>query len=477
MIENERCLLGCMMLNNGIVESVYNSLKPDAFSVSNNRMVYNAILKLRENGVIADITTLCGELRGKVDVAYIAELTDTVATSQNWSYYAENVKNQFLKSSLYNILTSTKDVIEKNKENTSFNSQDILNTVIQELTEMTKNVTGSKCYDMRELISEEIVYIQKCIENDKAWLGYDTGFEGLNTIINGLQSVFMVIGARPSMGKTALAQKMAMNISKTEKVVFIELEMSPRQLVERAISNITKIPFRRIQSGLLTSTNMDMLKAKMEELAENKNFIPCECPTRQLSDIVNISRNQVRNNGAKVIFIDHIGLIRCNYGGQSYEKARFISNTLQQLQRELNVPIVALSQLGRESEKGKSDLASFRGSGAIEEDADICIFINRDRAESEDQLEIPAEIVVAKNRDGAVGSVKMMFKPHIVDFVDLSTSYTETNRELAAKPIKPVDNKVEVGCSKTTLFDNDIEDNRYATSDYQENNEYEYEIF
>lgn len=427
---DEQLLLACMLTENAIIQNVYNSVKPEAFLDASNRMIYKAILELTAKGVHADIVTVYKQLLSRgvehIDAATIAHLPDLVCGAANWSFYAGNVKKNYLRGAMESLLTgATRELIE-GQRTAGFDIQGFIDKFLQDVSAITNNVTGSKCYDMSSLIRSEIDYIQMCMSNKRQWLGLDTGFPGFNNITNGLQPVFMVIGARPSMGKTALAQKMAMNISRNDKVLFIELEMSPRQLTERAISNLTQIPFRKIQSGLLTQSNMDKLAMKMDELAQNKNFVPCEVPGRQLSDIVNTSRDAVRNRGCKAIFIDHIGLIRCNYHGQAYDKARYISNTLQQLQRELGVPVVALSQLTREVEQSKKgNLAAFRGSGAIEEDADICVFINRERAEEMTDTNIPAEIVVGKNRDGAVGSVEMLFQPEIVNFVDNSESYTE----------------------------------------------------
>lgn len=461
-MEDEQLLLASMLINNSIVENVYNTVKPSTFITPVNRRIYETILSLNKRGIIADITTVYKEIGNEVDPMYISGLTDLVSTSGNWKYYADNVKNDFLKRSLMTIANETTSELMQHADNTRFDTQKLVDKVLRQITDVTGSVTGSRCYDMTELIKSEFDYISKCIANKKSWLGLDTGYVGLNNIINGLQPVYMVIGARPSMGKTAFAHKMAMHISKTDRVLFIELEMSPRQLTERAISNQTQIPFRRIQTGMMTEAAMGKLMQKMEEIAANKNFIPCEIPGRQLSDIVNTCRAEVRNRKAKAIFIDHFGLIRCNYNGAAYDKARYISNTLQQLQRELGVPVVVLSQLGRDSEGNKASLASFRGSGAIEEDADICVFINRERAESETDTNIETEIVVGKNRDGAVGSVNMTFRPEIVDFVDNTESYEErkqreelekVQREAEAKEPAPVESSLSFIPQQKDLFD------------------------
>ena len=334
------------------------------------------------------------------------------------------------------ITIETQEAIVKGVKEGNTNAQEHIDRINERLSALTNNTTSAQISSFREIILEEGERIQEYIHNKKQWLGYDTGFSNINDIIGGLQSAFMIIGARPSMGKTALAMQMALNVSKEVKVLFIELEMSNRQLAERFLSSQTRIPFNRIRSGLMSEGQMNRLMASMQQLADNPNFVSLQVPTRSLADIVNVCRQQVRNNGVKAIFVDHIGLIRVRGSGnaQAWDKARTVVDTLQQLRLELDVPIVALSQLGRDDEgKKEPTLSSFRGSGAVEEDADICCFIARDRAKEMTDTDIPTDFIVGKNRDGAVGCAKLTFKPEIVTFLE------EKKEFIPAVPVKPTE--------------------------------------
>ena len=411
----EQTILGQMILENSIIPLVYDVVKPACFENKVNADIFTAIYKLYSAGVHVDYVCLVNELP-KVDVMYISTLGDDIASASNWRFYADKIKDAYMLRAINRISAETQEEI-KNGLMSNVSAQEIFNNMEFKLAELTTNVSSCQVTGFKELVEMEAGQIQRYIENKKQWLGYDTGFEQINDIIGGLQSVFMIIGARPSMGKTALAQQMVMALTKQIKVLFIELEMSGRQVSERFVSSLTRIPFGKIRAGLLTEGMMNRIISQMKSMAENENFVLGECRNRRLSDIVNLCRQQVRNNGVKAIFIDHIGLIHSDVHGQAWENARVVIDTLQQLRLELDVPIVALSQLSRENE-GKKDpnLASFRGSGAAEEDADICCFINRERAHEMTDTDIPTEFVVAKNRDGAVGAAHLIFKPEIVTF-------------------------------------------------------------
>ena len=441
--ECEKILLGQMLLDNSVIPNIYNIVKPDCFENTANRELYHAAYRLYGEGVPVDMVCLVNELP-RIDAGYIASLTDDVSSAANWKYYAEQVKNSYLLRELRVLALETQEEIKKGVQEGNTSAQVHIDRINERLSALTNNTTSAKVSGFKEMIIAECERIQEYIHNKKQWLGYDTGFEQINNIIGGLQSNFMVIGARPSMGKTAIAMQMGLNISKEVKVLFIELEMSERQLAERSLSSQTRIPFSKIRSGLLSDMQMKRLMASMQQLSDNPNFIAAQVPTRSLSDIVNLCRQQVRNNGVKVIFIDHIGLIRVRGAGNvaSWDKARTVIDTLQQLRLELDVPIVALSQLGRDDEgKKEPTLKSFRGSGAVEEDADICCFIARDRAREMSDTDIPTDFIVGKNRDGAVGCAKLIFKPEIVTFLEeqQKKDFVPVERPREPEPPKPVE--------------------------------------
>lgn len=440
--ECEKILLGQMLLDNSVIPNIYNVVKPDCFENTANRELYHAAYRLYGEGVPVDMVCLVNELP-RIDAGYIASLTDNVGSAANWKYYAEQVKNSYQLRELRLITLETQDEITKGVKEGNVSAQVYIDRIHERLSALTNNTTSAQTSTFRDMILQEGERIQEYITNKKQWLGYDTGFESINNIIGGLQSAFMIIGARPSMGKTALAMQMALNLSHQAKVLFIELEMSDRQLAERFLSSQTRIPFNRIRSGLLSDMQMKRLMANMQQLSDNPNFISAQVPTRSLTDIVNLCRQQVRNNGVKIIFIDHIGLIRVRTAGgvAAWDKARMVVDTLQQLRLELDVPIVALSQLGRDDEgKKEPTLKSFRGSGAVEEDADICCFIARDRAREMSDTDIPTDFIVGKNRDGAVGCAKLIFKPEIVTFLEeQKKDFVPVEKPKEPEPPKPAE--------------------------------------
>ncbi len=420
--ECERSLLGGMLLDNSIIPNVVSVVKPGAFQGQVNQQIFNTIYELNARGVTCDTISIINE-NPAIDPVYVAELTNNGCMPSSWKYYAQEIKDAYLLRGMVAISRETENdvkLLAQKPHKDAGEVQSLIDNYQRKFSGLVSNTNSCNVYSLKDLILKESEIIQGYMQNKNTYLGYPTGFESIDKILNGLQPVYMVIGARPSMGKTAIAQKMALNLSKNHKVLFIELEMSPRQLVERAISNLTSIPFSKIQSGLVTQVQLSKILMQMENLANNTNFIPAECPTRQLSDIMNLCRAKVRNEKCKVIFIDHLGLIKTTDTGiPGYERSRIISNELQLLQRELNVPIIALSQLGRGAEESKSvSLSEFRGSGAIEEDADVCAMIQRDRAKDMSDFEIPTDFVIKKNRNGPVGTAKLTFYPNTVNFTD-----------------------------------------------------------
>lgn len=443
--ECERSLIGGMIVDNSIIPNVLNVVKSGVFQNTLNQSIVDKLQELNAKGIVADLVTICNELPA-VDPGYIAELTNNACSPSTWSYFANEIRDAYIMRGMVSIARETeiqvKQLAVKPKKDAG-EVQGFVSDFQKRISNLLSNTTGCSTYVLKDLIVKEVSVLESYMNNKKVYLGYPTGFEGIDRILNGLQPVYMVIGARPSMGKTALAQKMAYNLSQSQRVLFIELEMSPRQLVERQISNLSGIPFQKIQSGMVTKAALNRIIAQMDAIGQNSNFIPAECPTRQLSDILNLCRAEVRNKGTKIIFIDHIGLIKtADLAMPAWERSRFISNELQLLQRELNVPIVVLSQLGRDAEDAKkTSLANFRGSGAIEEDADVCAFIERARAESENDLQIETNFSIRKNRNGPVGNARLMFFPATVNFRDYDNN---TQKEIEkAKNINPEKSKKE----------------------------------
>ncbi len=417
--EAEKCLVCQMMLKSNIIPNVYDRLKPETFSSGLYRKCYEVLVDMQNKNIIIDLSTFTIECeKYGIPAAKTVEISEATFTSSNWEYYADIVKNCYVSSSLVRAMTEAKNNLNES------NGSEISNMLMQNLSSITANVTSCEVHDIKEMCANYLQKLDRMISNKGSFTGYATGLENLDEILNGIQNEYIVIGARPSLGKTALGEQIALHTAglfggEAVKTAFIELEMSPEQLTERALSNMTRIAVSKMRSGFLTEGMIAKIGKQITELSNSENFIPVTCESRRISDIIGCLRKLVRIDGVKIAFIDHIGLIHPEGKyASAWEGYREISNTLQQLQRELNIPIVVLSQVGREVEGKKPSIADIRGSGAIEEDADTIMFIERKRAESKDENTIETKINVMKNRNGACGTANLVFHPAEVRFED-----------------------------------------------------------
>lgn len=422
VFECEQALLGCLITNPYVIPNVRAKLSPSAFQEEKHKDIYRALLSLDAKGAGVDFIAITNENAG-IDKVYLAEVSDVAAMPHSVNYYVAEVNNAYVLRECYALALKIKDGVSVNarkKINDEDYVKNLLSDIQRAIFNLSSNITNSNVFNIKELVIKEIEDINRFHNDKREIAGYRTGLPALDEILDGLQNIYMVIGARPSMGKTALAQKIAWELSLQKvKTLFIELEMSPQQITERLIVMLTNLSIRAIKKGFITKEQGLLLQKKLEIISGNENFIPAECPGRQLDDIINLCRSQVRTYGVKAIFIDHIGLIRIKERLSGFDRVREISNTLQQLQRELNVPVIALCQLSRPAEYNKEPgLAELRGSGAIEEDSDVCLLIGRERAEDQNDYKIEANLYVRKNRNGAVGIVKTFFLPHSVNFIE-----------------------------------------------------------
>lgn len=418
--EAEETLVCQMLRNPAIIPNVYDMVKPDTFAHPVMKGCYEKMLKMQSSNIAIDLLSLSTECeKDKIcSMAEVSRISDKTFLSDNWEYYAGIIKGCYVSSMMHTLISETDERLDEQ------NGADLSTELIQKLVAIGDNVTSCEIHDTEDLAMSFFQRLDEACQRKSSFTGISTGLEGLDEILSGIQNEFIVIGARPSLGKTALGEQIALYTSgnfggEGIKTAFIELEMSATQLTERAIANLTRVPINKLRSGLLSEGQLGKIMARTKSFAENKNFMPITCKSRKISDITGIIRRVVRNDGARIVFIDHIGLIHPEgaYRAQ-WEGVAEISHTLQQLQRELGIPIVVLSQVARAVEGKSPSLADLRGSGAIEEDADTVMFIERDRAHDMEESRIKARINVVKNRNGACGSCNLIFMPREVMFMD-----------------------------------------------------------
>ncbi|MDR1506895.1 MAG: replicative DNA helicase [Treponema sp.] len=433
--EAEQAALGAMLLDNDSIATAVRYLTPDDFYSNANRRVYRAIINLFNQGrQKADIITVVAELRqaGELDGAggpsYVASLTNVVPSSANIDYYAKIVQDCSLRRSLIRV---SADVNARSFDE-SVESRVVLEDTQKKIFELAENRHVVSVKSMKEVMPDTIDKIQELYQSKEKYSGIPSGFDDLDRLTSGFQkSELIIIGARPSMGKTALALSMASYITMVKKTpaAFFSLEMSDLALGLRLISAEANIGSERIKARLLKPEDYNNLMQAAGRLYEAPLYI-VDIPGITIMDLRVQARRLRTQEKVEIIFIDYLTLITSeNTRIQRHEQLEEISRSLKGLARELGIPIVALSQLTREAEKERPNLASIRASGAIEQDADVVIFIQRSREpsakadENGDDDGSTAELIIAKQRNGPVGEVKVAFVREYAKFAPLDRAH------------------------------------------------------
>ena len=416
----EQAVLGALLLNWGAMSDVISKLKPERFYATRNQIIFEALTKLFAKNIQGDTISLLNELtvEGNLEkaggAAYIASLTDTVPSAANIDYYADLVIDRALRRDLIKISTEIKaSAFELNRD-----SQTILDSAEQKVFALAERNETTEIHSAKEIMIKEIEIIESRYKNKNSFTGIPTGFATLDTYTSGFQnSELIIIGARPSIGKTALALSMMQHICIERKIPtgFFSLEMPYTSIGMRFLSQEARVSMSKIRSGML---KIDDIK-KIQEAASRWYEAPfriVDTPNMRLLDLRAMARRMVHNFGVKIIFIDYIGLITVeDTSAPVYEQVSEISKSLKALARELDIPIVALCQVARDAEGQEPNLAQLRGSGSIEQDADVVMFLHRDRLKEEVGSQ-EAKIILAKQRDGATGDINIMYLPGFTKF-------------------------------------------------------------
>jgi replicative DNA helicase len=432
--EAEKATLGAMLLDAEAVPVAMQYLKPGDFYINRNRRVFEAVRTLSDQGLKADIITIVEELRrtGELDgaggPAYVASLTNVVPTTANIDYYAKVVQDESLRRSLIRV---SHEVVAKSFDE-SQESRVILEETQQRIFELADSRQTLTFKSIKEIIPPVINIIENRYHSKGRYTGVPSGFDDLDQYTSGFQpSELIIIGARPSIGKTALALTMAANIAIHQKdpTAFFTLEMSDVALVQRLISGEANIESNSLRLGKLKPSEFSRLLDAAGIIYEAPLYI-VDMPNMKLLDLRAQARRLRSQQKVEIIFVDYLTLISSeNSQLPRHEQVAEISRSLKSLARELGIPIVALSQVRREVENkrggehaARPGLADLRESGSIEQDADLVIFLHRDRkTDQDDDAEIgsgtiPTELIIAKQRNGPVGIVNILFHSKIAKF-------------------------------------------------------------
>lgn len=437
-IDAEESLLSAIFINNDSLLDIIDILSPDDFYKGAHKKIFRVIIELALKEEPADLVTVANRLNESEELesiggaAYLAAISDAAPVAVNAIHYAKIIRG---KSSLRQLITSSSSIIEKCLEDKG-NFEDIIDFAESSIFNIAEKKTQRSFQSLGELINLNIDKLEERQGKDGGLSGLSTGYNKLNNITSGLQgSDLIILAARPSMGKTAFALNIARNVAVEERkpVAVFSLEMSNEQLSMRLLTSEARIDSNRLRTGFISQEDWQNATDAAGVLNELPLFI---------DDTPNITAMEVRakarklyqkHNDLGVIIIDYLQLMKAPFRSDRRDlEIAEISRSLKALAKELNVPVIALSQLNRMLEQ-RSDkrpmLSDLRESGALEQDADIVAFIYRDEVynkEPDNPKKGTAEIIVAKNRNGATGTAFMAFLGQYTRFEELSPdSYQE----------------------------------------------------
>jgi len=432
--EVEKAVIGALMIDKDAYSIVCKTLHPDSFYEPRNQMVYEAIRDLAIEGKPIDILTVTdklaknGTLEDVGGPAYVTELSSRVASSANIEYHANIVAQK----SLARQLISYASIIETKAFDETNDVDDLMQEAAGSLFELSQRNMKRDYTQINPVISQTIQNIQAAAANTDGLTGVPSGYYKLDGITSGWQSSdLIIIAGRPAMGKTSFGLSMAKNIAADYKVPMgvFSLEMSNEQLVSRLISNVCEIEGSKILSGQLRRDEWNRLDKRVNYLLDIPMFVD-DTPGLSIFDLQVTARRMVHENGVKIIMVDYLQLLNANgmrFANRQEEVAK-ITEYLKNLAKELKIPVIALCQLNRgvenrEGLEGKRPrLSDLRESGAIEQHADIVIFVNRPeyyniyQDDNGRDLHGMAQIIIAKHRKGATGDVLLKFRGEFTRF-------------------------------------------------------------
>ena len=439
-IDLEEAVLGAMMTDKKGIDDVIDILHPETFYDKRHQEIYSAIYALFQNSEPIDLLTVSNQLRkeGKLDIAggdfYIIGLTQKVASSAHIEFHSRIILQKYIQRRL---ITISSEIIENAYDETT-DVFDLLDDAEGKLFEVTQGNLKKGAEVAESLVQQAITKIQE-ISNKEGMSGLATGFTKLDALTSGWQpSDLIIIAARPGMGKTAFVISMAKNmaIEFNEPVALFSLEMSSVQLITRMISSETGLTSEKLRKGNLEPHEWEQLNVKVKKLSDAPIFID-DTPALSIFDLRAKARRLVSQHGVRILVIDYLQLMTAGgSNGNREQEISTISRNLKALAKELNIPVIALSQLSRAVEtRGGSKrplLSDLRESGAIEQDADIVSFIFRPEyygmTEWDDDDHSPCEgqgeFIVAKHRNGGLDNIRLKFTGHLAKFSDLEEGFS-----------------------------------------------------
>ena len=470
-LEMEKAVLGALMIDKDAYLEVCDLLRPESFYEPRNQMVYEAIQRLTVEGSPVDVLTVTDKLgkMGKLEEVggpgYVAELSSRVASSANIEYHANVVAEKYLSRQMIHYV----GVIGKKTFDETYEIKDVIQEAESILFELTQKNMKKDYSVLAPILDNAIKIVEKAHSNIGGLTGISTGYYKLDDMTCGLQnSDLVIIAGRPAMGKTAFALSLAKNIAADQKIpmAFFSLEMTDVQLANRLISNACGIDSKKLLSGQLDRIEWDRLDKHLGILTDAPLYID-DTEALSVMDLRTKARRLKQEHDIRLIMIDYLQLMTAN--GMRYnnrqEEVSLISRSLKGLAKELNIPVLALSQLNRgvESREGvegkRPQLSDLRESGAIEQDADMVVFLHRPEyyhiyqsENGEIDYRGKAEVIIAKHRKGATDTIMMVFRKEYTRFENLEDNMSWNDPPIDGGVI--VESKINGGGMPFGGFDN-----------------------
>ncbi len=457
--QTERAVLGAILIDPTVADTVFNILKPQDFYNEKHRIIYEALIALIEDGVSIDPIVLKNYLEkiGKLDYIggeiYLSLILSDAAPPKVVEVLAQQLKEKAIARGLIQI---AKDILIKARQTKDIN--ELIEEAESSIFKLSEEKTISEYYHISEVLNETLNIINELSKRETLVTGLPSGFYELDRLTTGFhKGDLVIVAARPAMGKTSFALSMLYNIAVKENIpaAFFSLEMSKEQIAMRLLCNETRIPLRKVRSGFLTNEELEKLTEKALEMHHAPIYID-DTASLSILDLRAKARKLKREKDIQVIIVDYLQLMRSARRAESRQlEVAEISRGLKGLAKDLNIPVIALAQLSRQAEM-RSDkrpqLADLRESGSIEQDADTVMFIHRPEYYKKNptpEEEGIAEIIIAKQRNGPTGTVKLAFIKDITrfenlierNFDDSSIDEDDFEEEKEEQPEQPVENK------------------------------------
>ena len=429
-LDAEMSLLGAVLIDEEVIADASEQVRANDFYDKRHQLIFAAMMRLYEKHKPVDLLTLTEELKKKDELdtvggsTYLTELTNYVPTASHATAYAELVQQKAVRRRL---IRASAEISEMGFDEET-TPQELLEKAEAELFSVSDQSLKQDLVSIESILTESFDRIEELHRNKGALRGIRTGYRDLDNMTAGLQrSDLIILAARPAMGKTTLVTNLAYNVATIAKlpVLFFSLEMSKEQLIDRMLADASGVDSWNIRTGNLSDDDFSKISEAMGEMAEAPIFID-DTPGLSVLEMRTKSRRAAHDQPLGLIIVDYLQLMQANgnHSGNRVQEVSEISRGLKLIARELNVPLIALSQLSRSVESRTPpipQLSDLRESGSIEQDADIVSFIYRPGYYEPDNPEVQniTDLIIAKHRNGPVGKVQLYFHPERLRFMSL----------------------------------------------------------